>query len=389
MANPKQEPAFATPLVDLAAQGIRDPVLRLRFLKFAAPVPERKQRGRMARFAAIPGLLAAVLAIAALARMGARARPLPAPAAARVEATPAAPRPIAASVDVWRVEDTGDCETYSNGLRIDNRFVVSNHARSYVVFAAGAPRSEGVRGTKPAGIVFHTTESQQAPFEAGHNRALKRIGESLLEFVQRKRAYHFLIDRFGRVFRIVAESDAANHAGYSVWADQTSVYVNLNESFLGVSFEAETLPGQVEASVTPAQIRSAAMLVEMLRSRYAIPATNCVTHAQVSVNPSNMRVGYHTDWSSSFPFEQVGLPNNYARASAAVGMFGFECDAAFLQRAGTQLYAGMEAGERQFREAARSAGQSATAWRQLMRRRYQERLAAVRRGVVQAEEDGA
>lgn len=144
---------------------------------------------------------------------------------------------------------------------------------------------------------------------------LQRIGESLIEYVQRKRAYHFLIDRFGRVYRVVAETDAANHAGFSVWADESSVYVNLNESFLGVSFEAETQPGQMQPSVSPAQVRAAAMLTEMLRSRYAIPAANCVTHAQVSVNPSNMRVGYHTDWASSFPFEELGLPDNYALIS--------------------------------------------------------------------------
>ena len=39
-----------------------------------------------------------------------------------------------------------------------------------------------------------------------------RLGESLLEYVRRGRAYHYLIDRFGRVYRVVAESDAANHA---------------------------------------------------------------------------------------------------------------------------------------------------------------------------------
>ena len=31
--------------------------------------------------------------------------------------------------------------------------------------------------------------------------------------------YNFLIDRFGRVYRVVQESDAANHAGNSIWAE--------------------------------------------------------------------------------------------------------------------------------------------------------------------------
>jgi hypothetical protein len=59
------------------------------------------------------------------------------------------------------------------------------------------------------------------------------------------------------------------------------------------------------AEASPAQVRAAAMLVEMLRARYRISAVNCVTHAQVSLNPSNMRVGYHMDWASKFPFEQL------------------------------------------------------------------------------------
>ena len=96
----------------------------------------------------------------------------------------------------------------------------------------------------PAGIVYHTTESLQAPFESSQNNVLKRVGESLLEYVRRRRCYNFLIDRFGRVFRIVNESDAADHAGHSVWADERHFYVNLNDSFIGVSFEAQTEAGR-------------------------------------------------------------------------------------------------------------------------------------------------
>ena len=62
---------------------------------------------------------------------------------------------------------------------------------------------------------------------------LKRIGKEVLTFVQQNRSYHFVIDRFGQVFRIVYESDIANHAGNSVWADDSGIYVNLNSSFLG------------------------------------------------------------------------------------------------------------------------------------------------------------
>ena len=69
------------------------------------------------------------------------------------------------------------------------------------------------------------------------------------------------------------------------------LYLNLNESFLGVAFEAQSGPPGEEPEINPAQVRAAADLTEMLRARYGIPPGNCVTHAQVSVNPSNMRVG--------------------------------------------------------------------------------------------------
>src|SRR5260370_6488421 len=158
------------------------------------------------------------------------------------------------------------------------------------------------------------------------------------------------MDRFGRVVRIVNESDAADHAGHSVWVDERHIYVNLNDSFIGVSFEAQTEAGQTRISVGDAQIRVAAMLTEMLRSRYKIPGGNCVTHAQVSVNPSNMRIGYHVDWASSFPFERLGLPDNYSTPSPAISLFGFAFDAGFEPLVDLRLSAGASCTARELAE---------------------------------------
>ena len=77
---------------------------------------------------------------------------------------------------------------------------------------------------------------------------LRRIGESLLAYVQRRQAYNFVIDRFGRVFRVVPEEEAANHSGYSTWADEKWLYVNLNESFLAISFETVSPAAREEAA---------------------------------------------------------------------------------------------------------------------------------------------
>ena len=320
-------------------------------------------------------VLLAVLGSFFLTRAAPRARTV----VAAVSKRPVRNDPVPAVAKVWLVDKAADSETYSNGLRVDTRFEVANHPRTYLAFPVDRPDAPGVRRSQPAGIVFHTTESRQAPLEADQNGALKRIGESLLDFVRRKRAYHFLIDRFGRVYRIVPETDAANHAGYSVWSDEAWFYLNLNESFLGVSFEAHTEPGQVEPSVSAAQVRSAAMLTEMLRGRYGISPWNCVTHAQVSVNPDNMRVGYHTDWASSFPFAPLGLPDNYARALPSLTAFGFEYDATFLRWAGTRLYAGVELADEELARTAARSGVSPLSLRKMLRKRYRLHLAEVLR----------
>ncbi len=358
------------PWIDGLAGRIGDPVLRLKFLKAMAPPSserERRRRRAVLRMLVFTSLAAVPLVSVFMVRAAARSAPAPSPAPRIVRPTSIAP---AAPAEVWLVEKSGDSESYSNGLRIENRGAVSNHPRCYRAFPAASGRAPAEWRSQPAGILFHTTQSRQAPFEARQNGVLKRLGESLLDYVRRKRAYNFLIDRFGRVHRVVAENHAANHAGHSVWSDGDWLYVNLNESFIGVSFEAETQAEGAGAEASPAQVRATAMLVEMLRARYRISAANCVTHAQVSVNPSNMRVGYHTDWASNFPFEQVGLPNNYERPLPALVEFGFEYDPAFLNWAGTRLHAGVALAEETVRRRAAAAGLRLPAYRKLLRERY-------------------
>jgi hypothetical protein len=408
--NRSQSALVVIPWIDWTARRISDPVVRLRFLRAAAPVWQPKPRKFQRACRAALCLLALVTLLAegrfVVARRSVRALshdraavagaadPLNAPVIV-MPAGMALPKAESAP-EIWQVEKTAAFETYSNGLRIDNKFSTGNHPRSYLAFAA--VRSGGAHDeahddnqdearTTPAGIVYHTTESLQAPFEPEQNGKLKQVGESLLDYVKRKKAYNFVIDRFGRVFRVVQEADAAEHAGYSVWSDEKWLYVNLNESFIGVSVETQTSPGQMEAAVTSAQIRATAMLTEMLRSRYNIPAGNCVTHAQVSVNPTKMLAGYHMDWASSFPFEEIGLPNNYARPLPSVAAFGFECDASYSRIAGARLSAGAGLGAWELAERAAAAGTSVSAYRKSLQNQYHDLLAATRGAVVSHEGD--
>ena len=111
-----------------------------------------------------------------------------------------------------------------------------------------------------------------------------------MEFARNRHLYHFVIDRFGRVFRLVAETDYANHAGFSVWADGRDIYWGLNQSFFGVAFEAQTAESDDSPAgeiATPAQIDSARLLTEALRSKYRIPSSDCVRTSPVPAPSSH------------------------------------------------------------------------------------------------------
>jgi hypothetical protein len=282
---------------------------------------------------------------------------------------------------IWLVQNTAQFELYSNGLRIEERYATSTAPRRYLAFARGVMEAVTSRAewrTEPAGIVYHTTESHLAPFEEEQNDSLRRAGEGLLEYVKRRRAYHFVIDRFGRVFRVVRESDYANHAGNSVWADAAWIYINLNQSFFGVAFEARSTPSGREPAANDAQIYAGRILTEMLRARYGIAASNCVAHAQVSVNPVSFGVGYHQDWAANLPFARLGLPDNYKLAVPSVSLFAFEPPDTLLEGGDSSLARSIEASEEELRAAAEARGLTAKRYRKKLQERYRDAIRALR-----------
>jgi hypothetical protein len=281
--------------------------------------------------------------------------------------------------NVWLVDQAHEFETFSNGLRIDDRYVQHNDKRVfYPVYQRGAiDVAQPVWRSEPAGIVYHTTESDQARFTPDQNARLKRIGKAVIGVVRQNHSYHFLIDRFGQVFRIVPEADVANHAGYSVWAEGNNIFVNLNSSFLGIAFETQTQLGDMP-SANPAQIHAARILTEMLRSKYHIPQSNCVTHAQVSVNPDNMLVGYHTDWAGNFPFHEIGLSDNYAVPPPSIYAFGFDYDPTFMHATGVRLWQGLALAEAQMQKQAAARGIPVPRYRASLQKKYKEVLAALK-----------
>jgi hypothetical protein len=271
--------------------------------------------------------------------------------------------------NVWLVEANADHELYSNGLRIEKAFTArpTQPLPFHRWAVEGGAREES---KTPFGIVFHTTESDALSFDEESNRQLRRASRGTLEFVRARRSYHFVIDRFGRVFRTVPENEAAFHAGNSVWADEKNFYLNLNHSFLGIAFDGQSRNVQGRPSVTEPQIHSARMLTALLRARYKIDTANCVTHAQVSVNPQNMGIGYHTDWAAEFPFAKLGLPQNYLIPPPAMLLFGFFYDDQYADAAGDELKDAISAAETLVRQKAEATRQSIEAYRRTLRSRY-------------------
>ena len=374
----QSNPWCAVRLIEVRAGRIRDPVKRLRFLRRTirslpadevpevADVADVAEAPKPARWRPRAPLLAASLFFVLAGTVSDAGR---VPAAPRAS-PPAAPRDPA---HVWLVERARDWELYSNGLRVETLLATSTRPRLYPVLErATLPEAAWRWRTEPAGIVFHASEGELASFEPQQNGPLKRQVLGLLDYARRHGLYHFVVDRFGRVHRIVEEGDAADHAGQSVWADSTWVYLNLNAGFLGVAFEAQTSSGGEAGWISPAQLHAGKVLTEMLRSKYRLPAGNCVTHAQVSVNPHNFRIGYHSDWAHSFPFEQLGLPDNYRQPLPSLLLFGFGYDPAFLASAGASLQDALLRAEEQVRQEAAARGLTVARWQAALNRKYRQ-----------------
>ena len=285
---------------------------------------------------------------------------------------------------VWMVEQGEGFERYSNGARIINTFETANRPRRYLVYKPGTSEPQGGAQTAPVGIVYHTSESVLLPFVADNSGSIESRSKNLIAYVRDRKSYNYVIDRFGQIYRVVRDEDAAFHAGNSVWSDGRAVYAGLNESFLGVCFETKADVAEGGEQLTEAQVLAGRLLTQVLRSRYQIDDANCTAHGLVSVNPSNGRIAFHHDWARGFPFEAMGLSEKYAVAPAAVAELGFGYDPELVALLGGRMWPGVAAGEEAFARRAEGQGAKAEELRGRMRKVYRERMEA-QRAVLRAE----
>ena len=267
---------------------------------------------------------------------------------------------------VWLADRGPGWELYSNGLRIETAYTVKGTPRDYRVHSRKGELLP-TRLSHPIGILFHTSESDLWPLEPGYEKEVRKGSEALLKFVKREQAYNYIIDRFGRVYRVVDDDSRANHAGHGVWARGDEVYLDLNSAFLGVSFESRWEGGRT-LPITRAQLIAGRNLTHYLRQRFAIAPEMCVTHGLASVAPKRGLIGYHLDWARGFPFKAFGLPDLYAQPLPSVALFGFNYDGEFLRVVG-ERWPGLIAAETQL---ANEARERAVSLDQIRRERQSE-----------------
>jgi hypothetical protein len=272
---------------------------------------------------------------------------------------------------VWLAEQGEGYDFYSNGARVLTEYETAGSKRSFYQFtfdALSRNSDEADTLSRPVGILYHVSESDQLPFDDRYNSSLQNYSKALLEYARDHKLYNYVIDRFGRTYRIVRDEDAASHAGNSVWGDGRSVYVNLSASFIGICFEGKSGGGSAIGAdkINEAQIYAARVLTAVLRSKYSIDDANCVTHGLVSVNPSNRLMGYHTDWVSAFPFDALGLSSKYETEMVAISRLGFGYDGAYIRAAGGARWPGLDRADAALRDEAAKNGSAVESMRRAL-----------------------
>ena len=174
------------------------------------------------------------------------------------------------------------------------------------------------RGTSPSASCSTHRRATSGRSWLSTTRTCATRATDCCRYIRRKSLYHYVIDRFGRVFRIVEEGSKANHAGNSIWANGDTVYLNLNHSFLGVCFETRW-DGGLALPITQAQFGAGRNLTEHLRQRYDIPAEMGVTHGITSVNPRSHLIGHHLDWAARLPLRRLRPAGCLQRARTVGG----------------------------------------------------------------------
>ncbi len=296
---------------------------------------------------------------------------------------------------IWIIENTPDIEFYSNRLQIITTYMVDNIPRNYYKFPKNSVQlpakdlSPKDMASDITGILYHASESDIFDYKPEMTSSIKRYSKALIKYLCKKKSYHYFIDRFGRVYRLVKDEHAAFHGGNSVWADDESIYLNLNHAFIGICFEGrdfETVDKSAAAdddkkgtpnismmqtsSINEAQIRSGKELTDLLRVKYNISQHNCVPHSLASVNARSLLIGHHLDLSYGFPFNEYELSNKYNEPLPSITEFGFSYDKYFEKIFGAKKWPGISYSEELLKKQAKKKNLPLPEYRNLLNKKF-------------------
>jgi hypothetical protein len=274
---------------------------------------------------------------------------------------------------IWLVEKTSDREIYSNRLQIITTYTISNIPREYYRFSKNSthlPANSEITD-EISGIVYHASESDLYPFMPEMNRSILKYSKQLIKYLLRQKSYHFFIDRFGRVYRLVQEDHAHAFIGICFEGkDFEEINNRKKKKDQSSNSKSSLLKPTGISTFNEAQLRSGKELTDWLRVKYKISQHNCVPHALISVNPDRMLIGFHLDLSRGFPFAKFGLSDKYQEPLPSMVEFGFLYDRYFEKIFNGQLWRGIHYSEEILQRQAGISGMSFAEYRKSLHRRF-------------------
>lgn len=174
-------------------------------------------------------------------------------------------------------------------------------------------------GKKPTLIILHYTGMPEA------DAARQRLCDAAS-----KVSAHYLIERGGQIWQLVAESERAWHAGVGAWQAETDI----NSASIGIElvnrghqWGYQTFPDQ--------QIDASIELLNELQQRHQIPAGNILGHSDIAPQRKE-------DPGEFFPWQRLAVVGlglwpaainaddrlmDYAEARRLLGRIGYDCAA--------------------------------------------------------------
>lgn len=116
-----------------------------------------------------------------------------------------------------------------------------------------------------------------------HATATNSLQETLDIFLHKEEggrvSSHYVIDRDGKIYQLVADEKRAWHAGVSSWGDVKS---DVNSHSIGIEFQCPALGDRSFKKFTQRQIKSGVRLCRLLTQKYNIQSQNIVAHSDIA-----------------------------------------------------------------------------------------------------------